>query len=62
KEENKAALNFHLTKQEENEIMQSVNSQHNLQSFRRLENIFLKEKPPVPLTPVETRKNFFPLW
>ena len=62
KEENKAALNFHLTKQEENEIMQSVNSQHNLQSFRRLENIFLKEKPPVPLTPVETRKNFFPIW
>jgi hypothetical protein len=35
KEENKAALNFHLTKREEKDIMISINSQANRQSFER---------------------------
>lgn len=34
-EENKAALNFHLTKREEKDIMISIHSQSNQQSFRQ---------------------------
>lgn len=40
KEENKAALNFHLTKQEEQDIMNAVGSASNQQSFKKLMEIF----------------------
>ncbi len=36
KEENKAALNFHLTKREQNDIMASVYSAYNMESTRKL--------------------------
>jgi len=40
KEENKAALNFHLTRREEKDIMASILSTGNQQSFKRLLQIF----------------------
>lgn len=40
KEENKAALNFHLTKREEKDIMISVNSEYNQKSFQRTLELF----------------------
>ncbi len=39
-EENKAALNFHLTKREEKDIMVSINSIYNRQSFQRALELF----------------------
>ncbi|MEO5947144.1 MAG: hypothetical protein ABIP79_10050 [Chitinophagaceae bacterium] len=42
KEENKAALNFHLTKREEKDIVNAVSSIFNQQSFKRLMEIFEK--------------------
>jgi Patatin-like phospholipase len=39
-EENKAALNFHLTKREEKDIMNSIYSPSNTNSFRRLIELF----------------------
>ncbi len=40
KEENKAALNFHLTKREEKDIMVSINSESNQRSFQRMMSLF----------------------
>ncbi len=40
KEENKAALNFHLTKREQNDILQSVNAGGNRQEFTKLLKLF----------------------
>jgi hypothetical protein len=45
-EENKAALNFHLTKREEKDIMVSINSAHNRESFLRTLQLFNKPSPP----------------
>lgn len=42
KEENKAALNFHLTKQEEKDIMRSVFSVSNAESSRKLQQLLAK--------------------
>ncbi len=39
-EENKAALNFHLTKREEKDIMSSINSPSNQKSFQRTLELF----------------------
>ncbi len=39
KQENKAALNFHLSKREQKDIMSSVNSSANEQSFERLQQL-----------------------
>jgi len=36
KDENKAALNFHLSKREKNNIVASVNSPANIRSFQKL--------------------------
>lgn len=44
KDENKAALNFHLTKREEKDIVSSINSAINRQSFRQLIDL-LSKKP-----------------
>jgi hypothetical protein len=44
KEENKAALNFHLSKRERRDIMASVNSFSNKQSFNQLLQLLEKEK------------------
>jgi hypothetical protein len=48
KEENKAALNFHLTRREEKDIMASVNSTTNQQSFRKLLELFRNPKDSLP--------------
>lgn len=40
KEENKAALNFHLTKREEKDIMSSINSASNQKGFQRTLELF----------------------
>ena len=40
KEEDKAALNFHLTKREEKDIVSSINSLSNQKSFRQVLNLF----------------------
>jgi len=39
KEENKAALNFHLSKREKRDIISSVNSPANAQSFEQLRKL-----------------------
>ncbi|MBK7290173.1 MAG: patatin-like phospholipase family protein [Chitinophagaceae bacterium] len=58
KEENKAALNFHLTKQEEQDIMDAVGSASNQQSFKKLMEIFEKSKTTTP-TQVDKGGNIF---
>lgn len=58
KEENKAALNFHLTKQEEQDIMNAVGSASNQQSFKKLMEIFEKSKTTTP-TQVDKGGNIF---
>ncbi len=45
-EENKAALNFHLTKREEKDIIQSIHSAGNQQSFEHTLNLFAKTSFP----------------
>jgi hypothetical protein len=42
KEENKAALNFHLTKREEKDIINAVGSISNQQGFQKMINLFKK--------------------
>jgi len=42
--ENKAALNFHLTKREEKDIVISIRSSTNQKSFRKIEEL-LKQEP-----------------
>ncbi len=44
KEQNKAALSFHLTKSEKVDIAGSLQSQHNQESFRRVLGLFEKKK------------------
>lgn len=58
KEENKAALNFHLTKQEEQDIMNAVGSASNQQSFKKLMEIFERSKTITP-TQVDKDGNIF---
>ena len=58
KEENKAALNFHLTKREEKDIINAVSSVSNQQSFKKLMEIFEKSKIITP-TPVDKGGNIF---
>ena len=53
-EENKAALNFHLTKREEKDIMKSIYSTGNQKSFRQTLDLFNKTTAPNPV-----RKSFF---
>ena len=43
-QENKAALNFHLTKREEKDIMSSINSATNKKSFERTLELFKQVK------------------
>lgn len=43
KEENKAALNFHLTKREQNDILSSVRMSANKQCFQRVLDIFNRQ-------------------
>jgi len=45
-EENKAALNFHLTRREEKDIMQSVFSTTNQTSFYKMLELFKHKKLP----------------
>ena len=52
KEEKKAALNFHLTKSEEKDIISSINSLANQQSFQQLIQLLLK-KPVADTTGAE---------
>ena len=52
KEEKKAALNFHLTKSEEKDIISSINSLANQQSFQQLIQLLLK-KPVADTTRAE---------
>ncbi len=47
KKENKAALNFHLTKSEEKDILLSIRSEANEKSFRLVKEL-LQRKTPVP--------------
>jgi hypothetical protein len=44
KEENKAALSFHLTKQEKFDIAGSLQSEHNQKSFNRVLELFAQKK------------------
>jgi hypothetical protein len=44
KEEHKAALSFHLTKQEKVDIAGSLGSQHNQESFKRVLELFGKKQ------------------
>jgi hypothetical protein len=44
KEENKAALNFHLSKREEKDIMISIHSSANQKSFKQLQELLKKER------------------
>jgi len=46
KEENKAALNFHLTKREEMDIISSINSADNRKSFQQLQQLLAKKISP----------------
>ncbi len=58
-EENKAALNFHLTKREERDIIETVKSTSNQKSFQKVMTLFKKVEVP-DATPVDaTRNNFF---
>jgi hypothetical protein len=55
KEENKAALNFHLTKREEKDIIASIHSATNLKSFQQVMGLLNrkdKPSPPVSLPPI----------
>lgn len=51
KEQIKAALNFHLTKREEKDIMRSINSIQNTEGFQKILSLFDK-KPPIDTLPV----------
>ncbi|HUR66939.1 MAG TPA: hypothetical protein VMZ03_11385, partial [Chitinophagaceae bacterium] len=50
KEENKAALNFHLTKREEKDIISSIHSAANQKSFKQV--LDLLNKKYVPASPL----------
>jgi hypothetical protein len=57
KAENKAALNFHLTKREEKDIVISIRSAANQKSFRKIEEL-LHEEPVKPII----RRGFYFGW
>jgi hypothetical protein len=44
KEEDKAALSFHLTRRERLDIQASIYSQHNMQGFDRVMKLLVKDK------------------
>ena len=50
KEENKAALNFHLTKREERDIIYSINSSSNQKGFQKIIDLFKPQKVTDSLT------------
>ncbi|HLF46397.1 MAG TPA: patatin-like phospholipase family protein [Chitinophagaceae bacterium] len=52
KKEDKAALNFHLTQREKNQIMNAPDIHYNQESFERLVSLFNK-KDSILITPVE---------
>ena len=52
KEENKAALSFHLTRREEKDIMNSIHSAGNQKSFRRILELLAAKPLPVSTGPV----------
>lgn len=58
KEQNKAALNFHLTKREERDIVSSINSPQNQESFRKTIELFNKKRREDIIHPVIPR----PFW
>lgn len=60
KEENKAALNFHLTKREEKDIINSVGSVSNQQGFKKMMDLFKKAAADTIMVD-KARKPFF-LW
>lgn len=60
KEENKAALNFHLTKREEKDIINSVGSVSNQQGFQKMMDLFKKAAADTIMVD-KARKPFF-LW
>lgn len=59
KEENKAALNFHLTKREERDIIETVKSKSNQESFQKVIGLFKKVNVPEAIMVDTTRNNFF---
>lgn len=59
KEENKAALNFHLTKQEEKDIIATVGSASNQKNFKKVLEIFNKSNHSEIITVDKDRNNFF---
>ena len=61
KEENKAALNFHLTKREEKDIIAAVGSSSNQKSFQKLLGIFEKTKTPDAIK-VDKVRSIFRVW
>lgn len=48
KEENKAALNFHLTKREQKDILQSINSVGNQRGLKSLQQLLQAQKDSLP--------------
>lgn len=59
KEENKAALNFHLTKQEEKDIVATVSSESNQKNFKKVLEIFNISNVSDPIKVEKARNNFF---
>lgn len=58
KEENKAALNFHLTKREEKDIVSSIHSATNQRSFQQVNELFSR---PVTTDTISVQKRW-PYW
>ncbi|MBM3415906.1 MAG: hypothetical protein FJY20_05560 [Bacteroidetes bacterium] len=58
KEENKAALNFHLTKREEKDIISSIRSAANQKSFRQAAELLNRKLP----AGTNNLKMIFPVW
>jgi hypothetical protein len=56
-EQNKAALNFHLTRREEKDIMASINSAANQKSFQKVLTVFERK-----ILPDSTGRNIFKSW
>ncbi len=56
-EQNKAALNFHLTRREEKDIMSSINSAGNQKSFQQVLTLFERK-----ILPDSTRRNIIKPW
>ena len=56
-EQNKAALNFHLTRREEKDIMSSIHSPTNQKSFQQILTLFEKK-----ILPDSTGRNIIKPW